>query len=108
MATSPTAVSPPSYEMSAAEVQTLSFDMTPDLAAGQSVTGVSVALTNIDTGAALTLSNAFSLATPVVKQTFDPATDGAVAGQTYLYRITYTASPSTNVYVRDLILVVTE
>ena len=67
-----------------------------------------MALTNYDTGAALTLSYAFTLASPVITQTLDPAADGMVAGSTYRLRITYTAYPSLNIFVRDLLVIVSD
>lgn len=108
MSTSPTALVPPSFSMSVAETQTIAIDFFPDLEQGDTVTAVTVSAVNVDTNAAVTLSNAFALASPVVKQTLVPSADGMVANQTYRLRFTFTASFTGNVFVRDLILLVSE
>ena len=108
MSASPTAVVPPTFSLSVVEEQTLAFDMFPDLEPGDTVTNVSVVVTNVDTEAVVDLTNAFSLASPVITQTLSPTADGMAAGQTYRLRITYTASFTGNVFARDLLVLVSE
>ena len=112
MTTSPTAVDPPLFAMAATEEQTPAIDMTPDLSSGQHVTLNSVVLTNSDTGQVVTLSNSPTVVTAasgmlaLVEQTIDGNNDAIVAGQTYRLRVTYTAYPTTNRFVRDLTIIV--
>lgn len=108
MSTDPTAVVPPTFRMSAAEEQTISIDLSECLQPGDSVTAMTAALTSVDDGTVVTLTNAASLVGSVVWQTFDGASDTIVAGEAYRYRVTFTASFTGNRFVRDLIVRVAE
>ena len=94
MSTNPTAVSPPApFAMAATEIQTVAIDCTVDLEPGESILGATGAMTNADTGAAVTLSYTLTVIGATIQQTFAGVADGLVAGQTYRYRVTFTATP---------------
>lgn len=94
---------PATYEMADTEAWTLTQDMAPQLGTGQSVSNPTATLTNLSTGATVTLPDP-----PTVSGTqVDLYIPGSLlaTGNTYLWTTTYTISPTTNVSsVRTVII----
>lgn len=105
MNTSPTAVTPNSFYMSVVETQLLDFDASNYLDPGQSVTNVVATLTlmNGDSTAPVALSESATISGNIVYQQIDGPTE-TTAGGVYRLRITFTATPSVNVYAMDLLV----
>ncbi len=101
----PTLVSPSTFEMSVAETQTLAFNASAYLQAGQTIAGLSASLTEISSGEVTTPASAPSASGSTVSQVITGGTDVQAGGE-YRLRIKFTTSPTTNVWVMDLILVV--
>lgn len=103
--TDPTAVVPPTYSMSAVEIQTLALDATNYLATGQSISNVSVTMTRSSDGKVATLTDAATVSGNVVTQILRGS--DLDAGSVYLLRVQFTASPSIDKWAMDLEVSVT-
>lgn len=99
----PTLVSPPTFSMSVTEVQTLSFNPVAYLSEGQSVADVTSSLTETSSNQTTSPTNAPTISDGNVIQVISGADDLAANG-TYRLRITFTASPSVNVWTMDLLI----
>jgi hypothetical protein len=92
--------------MSAVERQTVALDASNRLAEGDSVQSVTWTMTRETDGKAVTLSHEPTTDGNVISATFDGPADGLVAGVQYLFRVVFTAYPSTNVDALDLVVIV--
>ncbi|MDE1904820.1 MAG: hypothetical protein KGH75_00025 [Rhodospirillales bacterium] len=109
-----TALDPPTTGLSITSRRTLAIDVTLDLAAGEHAILNSIAMTNIDTGAAVTLTHAAIVVDnaagvpAVIEQLVDPTPDGMAVGATYRLRAIFQPAPALDTITRDLFVTVVE
>jgi hypothetical protein len=106
--TNPTAVNPPTFGMSASEVQTIDVDMSDDLGPGDSVAAATGAMTDVSSTNSIALTHPLTIVGNVIWQTFDGLNDQLQIGAAYRYRITYTTAITGDTFVRDVKVLVSE
>ena len=103
MNTTPTAVKPNSFYMSVVEIQVVDFDATLNLDKGETAANASATLTlmNGNNPTPVALIDAATVSGNVITQTINGPVE-TQAGGVYRLRVTFTATPSVNVYAMDL------
>ena len=98
MITDPTAVVPPILKMAVSEIWTPTFDASPYLAAGQSISGLTAAMTKVSDGSTVALADSPTVAGNVISQKLNGPSELA-GGNNFRLRFTFTLSPTTDVRV---------